>query len=803
MSCTLGEGKGLVKYVWWFLLTTLIVVCFARPVAGADWTSEPPHVHDRAAITVPDRPYCATPLLIIVIQGQGQREACVMSGKHMDIASYYGSDYRPRLAVRHFSESTYSGLRGICEAVWGCLYVGGTDTLVEIRPAGLARYAYVHARASSLIRYEIDTSTGLLEASFTPDGRSPLRDVVGRPLPVGTVAVSREGRWLLVEVRNVGLVRVDLQTSELRHIALPQGMYGVGRDPSVQAVISEDGRVVVSMGENVGLAIMTVDAHCGVAIRVDAPLLDRSSSCPEAPLDPQSFAPRFRIGVDPWIDASGGELRFTAGSYGGIVERVILRAADYNEQYERDYLALGDSFTSGEGETDRGWYRREKGNCQVSRRSYPYLLAQLLQFSMLKTENAACAGARMTEIFQSERGRQRQFEPLLTAKMITVGIGGNDAGFMTKLRACAAPTVCEWTLPERRYDTALEIQRLYPELARLYARLRAEAPSSRVYAVGYPRIAEPTEPCIDPVVAVLSREERQFMIEGVAYLNRVIKAAAGAAGITYLDVEEAYAGRSLCGLYPRAINGLRLGSDIAPVSVLPRLKLISSGSFHPTPLGHRYVAAAIASQWPGLGEPAPCSCVPAVVPDPEEYWGARRQESARQLALPFANASVGPGESFDVSVPEGVLKVGTTARVVIHSSPIELGATTVGEGVLSLSAQLPAGIESGYHTLHVFAESITGHALDIYQEVLVLEGATRSTTDNSEELEAAEALVSVTGPSERDSVPKPSVLGKTVPPASAGGMKQANTLLVVGALLVGLGILILIARRVLSRYPGG
>lgn len=171
-----------------------------------------------------------------------------MPGIEVDIASYYGTDYRPRLAVRPLSESGYIELSGVCEGVWGCRYVGESDTLVEIRPAGLSRYAYVHANLRSRIRYDLDVARGLVSARFDAGLASPLKDATGRPLPVGELATSRNGHWLLVEVRNVGLVRMDLETGELRHISSPVGMYGMGRDPLLQMVISEDGHVVVSIG---------------------------------------------------------------------------------------------------------------------------------------------------------------------------------------------------------------------------------------------------------------------------------------------------------------------------------------------------------------------------------------------------------------------------------------------------------------------------------------------------------------------------------------------------------------------------
>ena len=44
-------------------------------------------------------------------------------------------------------------------------------------------------------------------------------------------------------------------------------------------------------------------------------------------------------------------------------------------------------------------------------------------------------------------------------EVISLGVGGNDIGFMDKLKACIMPDTCEWVGEERRRDEGGEEHR--------------------------------------------------------------------------------------------------------------------------------------------------------------------------------------------------------------------------------------------------------------------------------------------------------------------------------------------------------
>src|SRR5690606_18148670 len=116
--------------------------------------------------------------------------------------------------------------------------------------------------------------------------------------------------------------------------------------------------------------------------------------------------------------ASGGaaELCGADPEFGGCEEWRTIRAAGYVPSTPQlDYLALGDSYSSGEGDIERrsngstyylegtdvtGDY--EKGipeeKCHVSNRSYPFVLQQSGAVEGDRIQSVACSGAKRADV---------------------------------------------------------------------------------------------------------------------------------------------------------------------------------------------------------------------------------------------------------------------------------------------------------------------------------------------------------------------------------------------------------------------
>jgi hypothetical protein len=161
--------------------------------------------------------------------------------------------------------------------------------------------------------------------------------------------------------------------------------------------------------------------------------------------------------------------------------------------------------------------------------------------------------------------------------LVTITIGGNDAGFGSILRTCtvaASDSVCIAAV-----DAAEDFARsvLPGRLARVYAAIRGAAPRAHVIVLGYPRLFELTPGCSDPLAPNLTR--RTKLNEGADVIDSVIyKTAVQQPGFGFADVRDEFAGHGVCSADPW-INGPSVPSFVGP--------------YHPNQQGYRdgYLAA--------------------------------------------------------------------------------------------------------------------------------------------------------------------------------------------------------------------
>jgi lysophospholipase L1-like esterase len=202
-----------------------------------------------------------------------------------------------------------------------------------------------------------------------------------------------------------------------------------------------------------------------------------------------------------------------------------------------DYVALGDSYSSGTG---TGSYDLSS-SCQRSSLSYPALWAR--QQGTASFVFAACAGATTSSL------RSGQLGGLSAATdLVSVTIGGNDAGFADTVVACRLGSDADCF---GRLDAAAAfIQTTLPgRLDATYADIRARAPNARLVVLGYPRLYR-TGFCLFEI-----SDTRRTRINAVAdLLAGVIGRRAAAAGATFLDARGPYSGHEVCSFSPW-ING--------------------------------------------------------------------------------------------------------------------------------------------------------------------------------------------------------------------------------------------------------
>lgn len=194
-----------------------------------------------------------------------------------------------------------------------------------------------------------------------------------------------------------------------------------------------------------------------------------------------------------------------------------------------DYVALGDSYTSGTG--TREYF---DDDCQRSEHAFPAQLAQQRGFTL---SFDACAGARVDDV------RNNQLANLTPdTNLVTVSAGGNDAGWADVITSCARPWpwTC-WT----DIDNAEEFiaDQLPDLLGVLYRDIREAAPSAQVIVVGYPRLFN-GETC--NVIARISAEEQERLNAAADLLSETIEDAALAHGFEYLDARGPFTGHAVC-----------------------------------------------------------------------------------------------------------------------------------------------------------------------------------------------------------------------------------------------------------------
>jgi lysophospholipase L1-like esterase len=194
-----------------------------------------------------------------------------------------------------------------------------------------------------------------------------------------------------------------------------------------------------------------------------------------------------------------------------------------------DYVALGDSYSSGTGAPPY-----VSGSCYRSARGYAQLWANTHAVSSFKY--AACGGATtqsMTDQFASLDAGTDQ---------VTITIGGNDVGFANTMITCVtgSDTSCV-----NAVNTGIESARttLPGRLDSTYATIRDRAPNATVIVLGYPRLVEPTGTCMNTT-------KRAALNRGADALHEVIAGRAAAAGVRYVDARAHFAGHGACGSSP-------------------------------------------------------------------------------------------------------------------------------------------------------------------------------------------------------------------------------------------------------------
>ncbi len=429
-----------------------------------------------------------------------------------------------------------------------------------------------------------------------------------------------------------------------------------------------------------------------------------------------------------------------------------------------DYLALGDSYSSGEGDTEKNnatgqkYYRqltdvnedKKQGipgeKCHISTRSYPYKLAQYMELKQTGTkqwDTVACGGATIYDLNGSNSGgydgqndrlrdyadkntlqkmalnemipgrvKQIEFVKKYQPKVITLTAGGNDVDFGGKIRSCVDPRerwdTCDWA--KKDMDTlGSQIKGQFDRLVELYKELKAASPGAKIYAIGYPQFITDSEPAACGLNAgAIDLDERRMIVRATQYMNEVIEAAARKAGVKYVDISQALNGGKMCEKYQIYMTGI--------------VGFGEQESYHPNKFGHTMIFVEIAKQlnheslltyskYPSAGDES--------VNAPSSIYFDKGAPSSVNTTM-LANSKPSKGSKQKVALAKNSLQPGSSARVEIRSKPVDLGSYTVlNDGSMKETITIPDNIPAGYHTLFIYGKSASGEDIKITQTLIV------------------------------------------------------------------------------------
>jgi lysophospholipase L1-like esterase len=281
-----------------------------------------------------------------------------------------------------------------------------------------------------------------------------------------------------------------------------------------------------------------------------------------------------------------------------------------------EYVALGDSYAAGYGLADLT--KKPVAGCAQSALDYPHRLAASLR---LHLTDVTCAGATTSDVTTSRQlGALPQIDALSTStRLVTISIGGNDAGLFSTARSCialsengpifgqsSATANCRSRYVDNGSDALTRAidTTTAKGLSSTFRAIRHRAPNAAVVVVGYPAVFPdaahtPTAGCYRPLVDASSladgfpKDAFPFTSTDVAYLHgvqaaldRVTARAAQEADVVYVSTLDASLAHSGCATSGSYIAGITLTASDYFRSIS-----LEAGALHPNARGVAFLAA--------------------------------------------------------------------------------------------------------------------------------------------------------------------------------------------------------------------
>jgi len=620
---------------------------------------------------------------------------------------------------------------------------------VSSAPVGL--YAWFDHLATSLtFTTAVD---GKIFARIQPQNPRLLTDKAGNSLPLMTnnMSLSDNGDWLIVDSPARGLLRINTQTMEVLPFTT-SFEFGNGIGATIRTAVSGDGRYVAVASKNYQTFKVFDLSTCEATPNV----ITRPVACSSRDLLPffTSKVPGFSSILQ--MRFSSNNLLNLYASYSAKIGFFAVAAPDTSLS-GMDYLALGDSFSSGEGaqKYEIGTDYNPENLCHLSKVSYPYLINRALGFSSF--HSVACSGAQRYKliggkglskeeptpshenqyyrdtpinslgVWQPGYIRQVKFVEVNDPRIITLTLSGNDIAFSDKLIRCLKPGTCYPTYEDKK-EVFSEIERIFSPITSAYKTIKKTAPeNAKIYIIGYPQIALASGNCA--VNVHLNKDELEFAESVITQLNATIKSAAEKAGVVYVDITDALYGYRLCenDTGNIAMNGLTAGNDI--------LHIIGNESYHPNEFGHELMANKILGVTNNLTAALPnadaTKTAPKVSEDNETLKKSPKTNRKQNKTTPTPIAPKKSKKGGKINIK---LQGSTNGTAPNTTYQINVGGTTTtttsnSAGNIDTEVTIPADTPTGPTDIHVIGEDVTGETVD-YNDNTYVDGNENDVDDD-------------------------------------------------------------------------
>lgn len=261
------------------------------------------------------------------------------------------------------------------------------------------------------------------------------------------------------------------------------------------------------------------------------------------------------------------------------------------------YVALGDSYSSGEGAyptPPEGTVERGAQRCHRSPKAYYSAVGGSFRFRGAVAQ-PACAGATVASVRNGQYGQPSQLARLSPkTSLVTISVGGNDAGFSQVLTKCIVKVPLVTACRSQNSAVTGRIPGIQANVTALLGEINRRAPSARIILVGYPRLfpegpttSEDTIGATDQRwLNAMARRLDDALRAAARTADQRINRAHGPGTVEFADTYTAFAGHEI-GTPTPYLNDLDL--DVRHLKARP-------ASFHPNATGYHRLAELVNQQ---------------------------------------------------------------------------------------------------------------------------------------------------------------------------------------------------------------